>query len=49
MLIWFLPVFLVFLLLGLPVLFACFAPGTWLNGQERDMSGIEMSIMAAFR
>ena len=41
MLIWFLPVFLVFLLLGLPVLFALLAaPGLllWLNGQERDIA-----------
>ena len=41
MLIWFLPVFLVFLLLGLPVLFALLAaPGLllWLNGQERDIT-----------
>ena len=41
MLIWFLPVFLVFLLIGLPVFFALLAaPGLllWLNGQERDMA-----------
>ena len=41
MLIWFLPVFLIFLLLGLPVFFALLAaPGTllWLNGQERDIT-----------
>lgn len=41
MLIWFLPVFLVFLLVGLPVFFALLAaPGLllWLNGQERDMA-----------
>ena len=41
MLIWFLPAFLVLLLLGLPVLFALLAaPGLllWLNGQERDIT-----------
>jgi tripartite ATP-independent transporter DctM subunit len=41
MLIWFLPVFLMFLLLGLPVFFALLAaPGMllWLNGQERDIT-----------
>ena len=41
MLIWFLPVFLMFLLLGLPVMFALLsAPGLllWLNGQERDIT-----------
>ncbi len=41
MLIWFLPVFLVFLMVGLPVFFALlFAPGAllWLNGQERDLA-----------
>jgi len=41
MLIWFLPVFLAFLLVGLPVFFALLAaPGLllWLNGQERDMA-----------
>jgi len=41
MLIWFLPVFLAFLLIGLPVFFALlFAPGLllWLNGQERDLA-----------
>ncbi|MEX0502967.1 TRAP transporter large permease [Alphaproteobacteria bacterium LSUCC0719] len=41
MLIWFLPVFLIFLLLGLPVFFALLAaPGMllWLNGQERDIT-----------
>ncbi len=40
MLIWFLPVFLTFLLLGLPVFFGLLAaPGIllWLNGQERDL------------
>ncbi|EKE45790.1 TRAP transporter, DctM subunit subfamily [Oceaniovalibus guishaninsula JLT2003] len=40
MLIWFLPVFLVFLLAGLPVFFGLlFAPGIllWLAGQERDL------------
>lgn len=38
MLIWFLPVFLVFLLIGLPVFFGLLAaPGLllWLNGQEK--------------
>jgi tripartite ATP-independent transporter DctM subunit len=41
MLVWFLPVFLVFLLIGLPVFFALLiAPGAllWLNGQERDIA-----------
>jgi len=41
MLIWFLPVFLLFLMIGLPVFFALlFAPGVllWLNGQERDLA-----------
>ncbi|QFS84844.1 Sialic acid TRAP transporter permease protein SiaT (plasmid) [Roseivivax sp. THAF40] len=41
MLVWFLPVFLVFLMIGLPVFFALlFAPGIllWLNGQERDLA-----------
>ncbi len=41
MLIWFLPVFLVLLMIGLPVFFALlFAPGAllWMNGQERDLA-----------
>ena len=41
MLTWFMPLFLVLLMLGLPVFFALmFAPGLllWLNGQERDMA-----------
>ncbi|MEM7302185.1 MAG: TRAP transporter large permease [Pseudomonadota bacterium] len=41
MLVWFLPVFLFFLLIGLPVFFALLvAPGAllWLAGQERDMA-----------
>ena len=41
MLVWFLPVFLALLLIGLPVFFALlFAPGAllWLNGQERDLA-----------
>ena len=41
MLIWFLPVFLIFLMIGLPVFFALLAaPGIllWLNGQERDVA-----------
>ena len=41
MLVWFLPVFLVLLLIGLPVFFALlFAPGLllYLNGQERDLT-----------
>ncbi|ERP95350.1 MULTISPECIES: TRAP transporter large permease [Stappiaceae] len=41
MLIWFLPVFLVFLLIGLPVFFGLLAaPGLllWLNGQEKDIT-----------
>ncbi|RED12787.1 TRAP transporter large permease [Pontivivens insulae] len=41
MLVWFLPLFLILLLVGLPVFFALlFAPGflLWLNGQERDIA-----------
>lgn len=41
MLIWFLPLFLVLLLIGLPVFFSLLAaPGIllWLNGQERDIT-----------
>lgn len=41
MLVWFLPVFLFFLMIGLPVFFALLiAPGLllWLNGQERDIA-----------
>jgi len=41
MLIWFLPVFLIFLMIGLPVFFGLLAaPGIllWLNGQERDIT-----------
>ena len=41
MLIWFLPVFLVFLAIGLPVVFGLLAaPGVllWLNGQESDIT-----------
>lgn len=41
MLIWFLPVFLFFLLIGLPVFFGLLAaPGLllYLNGQERDIT-----------
>lgn len=41
MLVWFLPLFLVLLMIGLPVFFALlFAPGAllWLNGQERDLA-----------
>ncbi len=41
MLIWFLPLFLVLLMIGLPVFFALlFAPGAmlWLAGQERDLA-----------
>ncbi|MBW7057465.1 TRAP transporter large permease [Paracoccus bogoriensis] len=41
MLIWFLPLFLLFLMLGLPVFFGMLAaPGIilWLNGQERDLT-----------
>ncbi|WP_170444188.1 TRAP transporter large permease [Ruegeria arenilitoris] len=41
MLVWFLPVFLVFLLIGLPVFFALLAaPGLllWLNGQTNDIT-----------
>jgi len=41
MLIWFLPVFLAVLMIGLPVFFALLAaPGIllWLNGQERDLA-----------
>lgn len=41
MLIWFLPLFLLFLMVGLPVVFGLLAaPGLllWLNGQERDIT-----------
>ncbi|MEM8750413.1 MAG: TRAP transporter large permease [Pseudomonadota bacterium] len=41
MLVWFLPVFLILLMIGLPVFFGLlFAPGIllWLNGQERDIA-----------
>ncbi|GFE62962.1 TRAP transporter large permease [Litoreibacter roseus] len=41
MLVWFLPIFLLFLMIGLPVFFALLAaPGImlWLNGQERDLA-----------
>ncbi|MGZ2257455.1 TRAP transporter large permease [Roseobacter sp. A03A-229] len=41
MLVWFLPLFLVFLMIGLPVFFGLLAaPGIllWLNGQERDIT-----------
>lgn len=41
MLVWFLPVFLLFLMIGLPVFFGLLiAPGIllWLNGQERDLA-----------
>ncbi|MEM9524366.1 MAG: C4-dicarboxylate ABC transporter permease, partial [Pseudomonadota bacterium] len=40
MLLWFLPVFLLFLFVGVPVFFAMIAaPGIllWMNGQERDI------------
>ncbi|MCR9109480.1 TRAP transporter large permease [Marivita sp. XM-24bin2] len=40
MLVWFLPLFLVFLMIGLPVFFGMLAaPGIllWLNGQDRDL------------
>lgn len=41
MLVWFLPLFLVFLMIGLPVFFGLLAaPGIllWLNGQEKDIT-----------
>ena len=41
MLLWFLPLFLIFLVIGLPVFFGLLAaPGLllWLNGQERDIA-----------
>lgn len=41
MLVWFLPLFLLFLMIGLPVFFGLLAaPGIllWLNGQERELS-----------
>jgi TRAP-type mannitol/chloroaromatic compound transport system permease large subunit len=41
MLVWFLPLFLFFLMIGLPVFFGLLAaPGIvlWLNGQERDLA-----------
>lgn len=40
MLVWFLPLFLLFLMVGLPVFFGMLAaPGIllWLNGQDRDL------------
>lgn len=55
MLVWFLPLFLLFLLLGLPVFFGLLvAPGLllWLNRQEKTSPcSIAMSITAwtAFR
>jgi len=47
MLVWFLPVFLVLLLIGLPVFFGLlFAPGLllWLNGQERDFAVLYRNV-----
>jgi TRAP-type C4-dicarboxylate transport system permease large subunit len=41
MLVWFLPLFLIFLMIGLPVFFGLLAaPGIllWMNGQERDLA-----------
>jgi len=41
MLVWFLPIFLIFLMIGMPVFFALLlSPGflLWLNGQERDIA-----------
>ncbi len=49
MLIWFLPVFLTFLLIGLPVFFGLlFAPGVllWLNGQEKDITLLYRNVYA---
>ena len=48
MLIWFLPLFLLFLLIGLPVFFGLLAaPGIllWLNDQSRDGGFIEIFTM----
>ena len=47
MLVWFLPLFLVFLLIGLPVFFSLLAaPGIllWLNGQARDAAMLYRNI-----
>ncbi len=47
MLVWFLPVFLVFLMIGVPVFFALLlSPGIllWLNGQERDIALLYRNI-----
>lgn len=47
MLIWFLPLFLLFLLLGLPVFFGMLAaPGLllWMNGQERDLGMLYRNV-----
>ena len=49
MLIWFLPVFLTFLLIGLPVFFGLlFAPGIllYLNGQEKDITLLYRNVYA---
>lgn len=54
MLVWFLPLFLLFLMIGLPVFFGMLAaPGIllWLNGQERDLILLYRNIyngMASF-
>ena len=47
MLVWFLPLFLIFLLVGLPVFFSLLAaPGflLWLNGQARDAAMLYRNI-----
>ena len=47
MLVWFLPLFLIFLLVGLPVFFSLLAaPGIllWLNGQARDAAMLYRNI-----
>ena len=47
MLVWFLPLFLIFLLIGMPVFFSLLAaPGIllWLNGQARDAAMLYRNI-----
>lgn len=48
MLVWFLPLFLLFLMVGLPVFFGMLAaPGIllWLNGQDRDLILLYLSLI----
>ena len=47
MLVWFLPLFLVLIMIGLPIFFALLAaPGVmlWLNGQERDLAVLYRNV-----